>query len=58
MISKESEAYIEEKGITLKEIMINILEKKYEYNLISEAQYERVERTQRRKRSRNQKATG
>ncbi|MGN1012612.1 MAG: hypothetical protein ACI4ON_02125 [Clostridia bacterium] len=45
MYKKENETFIEKYGIPLRELMTSILEKKFESKLISEAQYERVERT-------------
>ncbi len=46
MYQKENSIYIEKHGITLKDLMTSILDKKLETNIISEAQYERVQRTQ------------
>ena len=46
MYQNQNETYIEKHGITLKDLMTTILDNKYNSNMISEAQYERVQRTQ------------
>ena len=46
MYQNQNEVYIEKHGITLKDLMTTILDNKYNSNMISEAQYERVQRTQ------------
>ena len=42
MYQNQNETYIEKHGITLKDLMTTILDNKYNSNMISEAQYERV----------------
>lgn len=49
MYQKENPLYIEKHGITLKDLMTSIVDKKFETDTISEAQYERVQRTQKNK---------
>ena len=46
MYQNQNETYIEKHGITLKDLMTTILDNKYNSNMISEAQYERIQRTQ------------
>lgn len=46
MYKNNNNTYIEKHGITLKDLMNTILQNKYDTNRISEAQYERVKRTQ------------
>ena len=48
MFQKENPVYIEHNGIPLKELMKTILQNKYDTNIISESQYERVQRTQKK----------
>ncbi|MBQ8379375.1 MAG: site-specific integrase [Clostridia bacterium] len=45
MFQKENPIYIEKHGIPLKDLMNSILQNKFDTNGISEAQYERVQRT-------------
>ena len=45
MFQKENPIFIEKHRIPLKDLMKTILQKKYETNMIFDAQYERVQRT-------------
>lgn len=45
MFQKENPIYIEHNGIPLKDLMLTILNNKYETNIISESQYQRVQKT-------------
>lgn len=45
MYQKENPIYIENHGIPLKELMSTIVQNKFDNNLISEAQYNRVNNT-------------
>ena len=48
MFQKENPIYIENNGIPLRELMKTILQNKFDTNIISESQYERVQRTQKK----------